>query len=180
MKKKRLISLTLALSLSAGLLTGCSKENDETQAHVSGDPESVVITDTERYESSLPVVDESTNQIIGYESAPQKKEFEPGTHIIMLRYDLLESLGYSNAESINSLNIEIPEGYQVLDIENFDGLGYKIGTVQTYGVDIWLINNEKVLVQPVYNKIFGKYDYSQPGSVVNELENDSVIKDKRY
>ena len=92
----------------------------------------------------------------------------------MIRYDFFDELGYYNAESVNSLSISVPDGYQVLNIENFNGLGGKIGTGQTYGVDIWYINNEKVLVDPVYNDSLEHYDYSQPGYLL--LEKDESEK----
>lgn len=179
MEKRRLVSLVLALTLSTGLLAGCDKQ---TQAHVSGDPDTVVITDREAYlasnatEEEVLVVDDKTNRIDSFEEVPESKEYEAGEHLIMIRYDLLDELGYSNAESINSVSISIPEGYEILSIENFIGLGSKIGTGQTYGVDVWYINNEKVLVDPVYNEALKHYDYSQPGTVI-ELEEDNVLED---
>lgn len=177
MNKKRIISLALAMALSTGLLTGCG---DKTQAHVSGDSESIVVTDREEYLASNDVItDQSFNKIDSYETVPEAKEFEPGEHLFMLRYDLLDELGYYNPESINSLSISIPEGYEILSMENFIGLGGKIGTCQTYGVDIWFINNEKVLVSPFYNEEFKHYDYSQPGSVIIDKDDISVTEDKR-
>lgn len=172
MEKKKIISLTLALALSTSLLTGCG---DKTQAHVSGDAESIVITDREQYEASLPVVNDSSNRIDNFEVAPDVKEFEPGEHVFMIRYDLFDELGYSNAESINSLSITVPDGYEILNLDNYIGLGGKIGTCQTYGVDVWYINNEKVVVEPVYNEAFKFYDYSQPGSVIVELDTDETL-----
>ena len=173
MDKKRIISLTLALALSTGLLSGCS---DKTKTEVSDNTESIVIADSEKYEDTLSVVNGSTNRIDHFEEAPEIKEFDPGEHVFMVRYHLLDELGYLNAESINSLSITVPEGYEILKLDNFVGLGGKIGTGQTYGVDVWFINNEKVAVKPVYNEIFRFYDYSQPGSVLIINENTENLE----
>ncbi len=97
---------------------------------------------------------------------PEVKVFEPGEHVFMVRYNLIDELGYSSSKGINSASITVPEGYEVLDLENFTGLGNKVGTGQTYGVDVWYINSEVVEVTPVYNEAFDTYDYSQPGQVV--------------
>lgn len=169
MEKKKIISLTLALALSTGLLSGCC---NKTQAHVSGDPSAIVVTDREQYLASNEIERESSlmdNQIDSFDKSPGSKEFDVGEHVFMVRYNFFDSLGYSNAESIDRLSISVPEGYEILNLENFIGLGSKIGTGQTYGVDVWYINNEKVLVRPYYNEKFEHYDYSQPGEVI-ELE----------
>lgn len=168
MDKKKIISLTLALAISTGLLSGCAKN---TQAHVSGDPATIVVTDREQYIASNGIETDTSmgNEIDSFENSPGSREFEAGEHVFMVRYNFFDSLGYSNAESIDRLSISVPEGYEILNLENFIGLGSKIGTGQTYGVDVWYINNEKVLVRPYYNEKFEHYDYSQPGEVI-ELE----------
>lgn len=178
MEKRKLVSLTLALAMSTGLLAGCAKQ---TQAFVSGDPEMVVVTDREEYlaENQDEVLENTEiNKIDSFESSPGSKEFEAGEHLFMIRYDFLEELGYDVAENINSLSITIPEGYKILSMENFNGLGTKIGTGQTYGVDIWFINNKKVLVAPYYNEEFEHYDYSRPGTIIelDETEDMSLRK----
>lgn len=178
MEKRKLISLTLALAMSTGLLSGCNKQ---TQAYVSGDPETVVVTDREKYlaeNQEETLKNNDINKIDSFETSPGSKEFEAGQHVFMIRYDLLEELGYEIANNINSLSITIPEGYEILSMENFTGLGTNIGTGQTYGVDIWFINNKKVLVEPFYNEKFEHYDYSRPGKVIEleEKEDMSLTK----
>ncbi len=172
MKNTRLISLTLALALSTGLLTGCG---EQTQAHVSGNEDMIVVTDREQYLASNDGQNTETDKtqdvtkIEGYQVAPEEKEYEPYEHLFMIRYDFMEELGYANARMIDRASIVIPDGYEILELESFSSLGGKIGTNQTYGVDVWFINTEPVLVKPVYNEAFKQYDYSQPGTVI-ELE----------
>ena len=178
MEKKKIISLTLALALSTGLLSGCS---NKTQAHVSGDPSAIVVTDREQYLASNEIERESSlmdNQIDSFDKSPGSKEFDVGEHVFMVRYSYLESFNYSRSQNIDRLSITVPEGYEILSIENFSGQGYKLGTDQTYGTDVWYINNEKVLVQPIYNETFEHYDYSQPGVVIELTENEEKILGK--
>lgn len=168
MNKRRIISLTLALAISTGLLSSCA---NQTQADVSEDTIAMDVVQTET-KNDVSVVDDSTYTIDNFDEVPESKEFEAGEHVFMIRYDILDELGYHNSESVNSLSITVPEGYSVLNMENFIGLGSKIGTCQTYGVDVWYINNEKVLVEPVYNEVFEHYDYSQPGKVIEQIKTE--------
>lgn len=175
MKKRKIVSLALALTLSSGLFSGCGKQ---TQAFVSGDPNTIVITDREAYLASngIDYDNDNTNIIDSFEVAPESKEYDVGEHLIMIRYNLFDNLGYESAQDINSLSISVPDGYEVFSIENFNGLDNKIGVGQTYGLDIWFINNKKVLVVPIYNEAFKYYDYSHFGIVI-ELEEDNVLED---
>ncbi len=174
MNKRRIISLALALAISTGLLSGCA---NQTQADVSEDTVVMDVVQTET-KNEVSVVDDSTYTIDNFDEVPESKEFDAGEHVFMIRYDILDELGYRNSESVNSLSITVPEGYSILNMENFIGLGGKIGTCQTYGVDVWYINNEKVLVEPVYNEAFEHYDYSQPGKVIEQVktEENGLIK----
>lgn len=160
MEKRKVISLVLVLAMSTGLMTGCG---NSTQSDVVEDTQSVVET------IAPSVVDKDTNRVHSYEKMPEVKVFEPGEHVFMIRYNLLDELGYSSAKGVNSASICVPEGYEILDLENYISLGSKIGTSQTYGVDVWFINNESVEVTPVYNEAFDSYDYSQPGKVIEPV-----------
>lgn len=157
MEKRKVISLVLTLAMSTGLMTGCG---NTTQTDVVEDTQSIAAT------IDPVVVDKGTNRIDNYEEMPEVKTYEAGEHVFMIRYNLLDELGYSSSKSITGASIPVPEGYEILDMENFIGLGSKVGTGQTYGVDVWYINNEVVEVSPVYNEAFKFYDYSQPGKVV--------------
>ena len=65
---------------------------------------------------------------------------------------------------------KIPEGYEILDIENFtEKYGY--GS-QTGGFDVWFINNQEVEVEPIYNATYETYDYSEPGRVTEVLKEE--------
>lgn len=163
MKKRKVLSLVLALAMSTGLMTGCG---NSTQTNVVEDTQSIIAT------TEPVVVDKETNRIDAYEEMPEVKVFEPGEHVFMIRYNLIDELGYTSSKGINSASITVPEGYEVLDLENFTALGNKVGTGQTYGVDVWYINNECVEVTPVYNEAFETYDYSQPGKVIEPTITD--------
>ena len=125
MNKRRIISLALALAISTGLLSGCA---NQTQADVSEDTVVMDVVQTET-KNEVSVVDDSTYTIDNFDEVPESKEFDAGEHVFMIRYDILDELGYRNSESVNSLSITVPEGYSILNMENFIGLGGKIGTI---------------------------------------------------
>ena len=164
MNKGKVISLVLVLAMSTGLMTGCG---NSTQTDVVDDTKSIV---------EQVVRSKDINRVDAYEEMPDVKFFEPGEHVFMIRYNFLDELVYPSAKGVNSASISVPEGYEILDIENFTGLGKKVGTGQIYGVDVWYINNDYVEVAPVLNEAFGTYDYSQPGKVVgNVVQNQNEL-----
>ena len=159
MNKKRVVSLLLACTLAGSLLSGCA---NDTQAHAADNTESIV-------ETVKPiVVDEDTNKVDSYKKIPEVKVFEPGEHVFMIRYDF-----NCNPDFLNSVSIGVPDGYEILDVENYISCNWDVGgnRAQTKGADVWYINNETVEVTPVYNDSFGSYDYSQPGKVI-EIEKE--------
>ena len=166
MEKRKVISLVLVLAMSTGLMTGCG---NSTQTDVVEDTQSVVET------IAPSVVDKDTNRVDAYEKMPEVKVFEPGEHVFMIRYNLLVGSSSKRATSINSASITLPDGYEILEIENYTSISVDQNKAQTYGVDVWYINNEKVVVEPVYNEAFKFYDYSQPGSVIVELDTDESL-----
>lgn len=116
-----------------------------------------------------------------YESAEEldTKVFEPYTHVYFKRYDLLKHDMFSNkifSKDVISGQIEIPEGYEILEIENFDELINR-GS-QTRGFDVWFINNTTVEVNPTYNSFYEKYDYSEPGRVIQLEDSEVKVKEK--
>ncbi len=155
MNNKKVKSLVAAIVIGTTLLTGCSSDK------------APVVEDTAAMETTEPTISVTvgTNRIDIFEEQPEAKEFEAGEHIYMSRYHVRRSIG---VENVSGVSITVPEGYQVLDFENYISLGGKIGTQQTYGVDVWFINDEKVLVKPVFNEGLGAYDYSQAGTVILE------------
>ena len=67
-------------------------------------------------------------------------------------------------------SIEIPEGYEVFDVENvaeFKGM--------TVAYDVWYQNTVPVEVTAVYNESIQGYDYSQFGTPI-ELEKQKVFQ----
>ncbi len=167
MESKKVISLVAALVVSAGLLTGCGSKDvpvvDNTSAVVTTEP---VISVSGNY-----------NKIDGFEKQPEEKVFEAGEHLFMKRYHLRDEANL-NVQSLSGVSITVPEGYEVLDFENYISLAGKIGTQQTYGVDVWFINNEDVVVKPVYNEATRMYDYSQAGTVIEKEVIEEYVPSK--
>ena len=148
MKKRKIVSLLLATTLSTSMLAGCANTNTER------------VTDTKQSPALEQVIEEQ---------ALENRNYEPYEHVFFKRY-YISNMGSSYySEKKSGGQIEIPEGYEILEIENFtEKIGY--GS-QTAGFDVWFINNKPVEVKSVYNNSLGIYDYSEPGVVVEqELE----------
>lgn len=167
--KKRIVSLALASMISMGMLTGCGAS--DTQAEIS--------SESEVKEEVREIAEANVHYFEQFYEVPEARIFEPGTHVIFIRYNYAGS-----AENFTSGRVDIPEGYEIINIENYterDGYGSETG-----GVDIWYINTETVLVEPVYkNEIRigysrnGYYDYSLPGTVIEKEQNDEMILNKK-
>ena len=135
------VSLCLALGIT---LSGCSTGG-------------TVVENTKQ----KPVVEQVAMQEV---QVPANKVYEPYEHVFYLRYDNLTEEKYS--EKVYGGQIVIPEGYEILEIENFNEyIGY--GS-QTRGFDVWFINNKKVEAKAVFNEATGAFDYSEPGTVIEE------------
>lgn len=166
MKKRKVVSLVLVLGLSTSLLSGCAST---TQTNMVENTESIIEENIDEV-----VVDANTNTIDKFDEMPDIRIYEPYEHIIMMRYNLLDNLISDCAEYVTGLSITAPEGYEILEIEDFQALGSKIGTSQSYGIDVWYVNTETVEVTPVFNEAFDFYDYSQPGKVIKIEETNDV------
>lgn len=168
MEKKKVVSVALVGMLSMGILSGCGIA--DTQAEVS--------KDAEIQEEVREIITVGENALEQYKEVPEAKTFEPGEHIFFIRY-----LYGTNPSYISSGNIVVPDGYSVMEIENFterDGYGSR-----TNGVDVWFINTETVLVEPVYKEEYsylfkehGYFDYSHPGVVLDLELNDEMTLTK--
>lgn len=171
MKKKNVISLILAMFLSTGTLTGCVER--ATQADGTNDAESLVEED---------VVAEAAitfGEVDQYGEKPASREYQAYEHVFMLRYDLLDDLGVNSSRNITGASFPNFEGYEIVSIQNFSGVGSKIGTTQTYGFDVWYTNVVPVVVEPLYHDYYRYYDYSQPGQVVEQevfYDQDSTLQ----
>lgn len=147
--KKNLMAIALASVIGVSSLTGCNAvETEENQT------ESIEMEEVSNEEEVL--VEEEQNF--------ENKVFEPYTHVYYVR-----TYNPSEPSTIKGGQVEIPEGYEILDIENWTqkhGYGSR-----NAGYDIWFINNKTVEVSPVYNETIGTYDYSQPGTVI-EMTNE--------
>ena len=95
-----------------------------------------------------------------------KKIFSPGTHII--EYSNVEMVGMSEMyEGYVDLNIDVPEGYELVDYEISDR---KMGPKDSYynrGYFVF-VNTEEVEAIGVYNVDLDKYLFSTPGAVIKE------------
>ncbi len=175
MKKKKLVSLVLAMSIGLASLTGCA-ETTYAQEQVKEEVvEEEVKTEVEEDPINFEAIAAAANKIQQFEEMPEAKEYDPGEHLFMQRFDLLKQLNYQNAKKINSIAIDVPEGYSVICMENFSAVGEFLGTTQTFGFDVWFINNEKVIVEPRFNEAFEHYDYSHAGTVVLEEKEEKQL-----
>lgn len=102
-KGKKIISLGLASMLSLGMLTGCGQSS--TQAEVAKEPE---------------VMSSVVNAFDSFSTNPGIKEFSPYEHVFFIRYDTLELSSNSYSENVSGGSITIPEGYEILFMQNFE------------------------------------------------------------
>ena len=153
MKKRKVASILLAAAIATTLLTGC----DNTGATMSNSSNSYAVEQVASQETQIP----------------KTKTYAPYEHVFYVRYSNLTNKRYS--EKVSGGQIEIPERYEILEIENWNKEMYK--SSQTGGFDVWFINNKPVEVQSVYNESTGGYDYSTPGTVIEmELEEEGPTK----
>ncbi len=142
MKSKRLFAIALALSTT---MMGCQEESSKEE----------IVDSTERssYVTEGEVVEEG-----------EIKQFDVGKHMFFIRYAPVDS--YKDVGG----SIEIPEGYEVFDVENvaeFKGM--------TVAYDVWYQNTVPVEVTAVYNESIQGHDYSQFGTPI-ELEKQKVYQ----
>ena len=134
-------TVMISLMLGLGITYACTAANVATKNQSNPQTELVAIVE---------------------EEVPEVVTYEPYEHVFYRRYNNLTKDSY--ATEVFSGQIEIPEGYEILEINNYDE---KLGNgSQTGGFDVWFINNQPVEVTPVYNPSVGGYDYSQPGQVI--------------
>lgn len=93
----------------------------------------------------------------------EEKTFEPYKHLFFIRTVNTDEL---RSKRITGGSIEIPEGYEVFCIENFNGGS----SSETAGYDIWYTNTVPVKVEPIYNESLEIYDYSHFGAPILEKE----------
>lgn len=107
---------------------------------------------------------------------PSNQEFEPYEHVFYRRYELLNP-SKDDTSSITEGQVEIPEGYEILEIENYTDTKGR-GSV-TRGFDVWFTNTETVTAEATYNEVTRQYEYSTPGKVVNSKEETPQQKVKQ-
>lgn len=148
MKKKKMMSLTMALVLGTMGLTGCSNNRMNIP--------------TEAVE-----VKTSKNLLEYYIEKPKSETKGPGEHVFFKRYYAPKI----KKDEINSMyiykmvqgSIRVPYGYEILDINTIsENNAY---SNPSNGIDVWFKNTERVIVEPVYNEKTGLYDYSDFGMI---------------
>ena len=152
MEKRKVALLLLMASLATATLSGCTTENtDNLLADVKQDPKM------------------ATTEVVEEEKKVEKKTYKAGEHVFFKRYRMTTGSGYY-AEEFTGGQITIPEGYEILDIENY--AEYVGKGSQTGGFDVWFIKNKDVEVEPVYNAKIKAYDYSEPGTIVETMDEE--------
>lgn len=156
-KKLALFSTVGALSMTS--ITGClgKTSTEEERNKVSSTKEEIFMENT-----ALEQLQEET------------RTFEPYQHLFFIRVDLLIGSSEAYSEDLKSGSVDIPEGYRVFEIENFNGREGQ--SSQTKGYDIWFTNEVPVEVTATYNEAYGKYDYSHFGIPVIEKEDEAAIQ----
>ena len=145
MNKKRRTALIASALVAAGILSGC-------------DSKETVTIDGEQYvqngEEYIKI--ENTTMI-----------FEPRTHIVqyMVKDENSESFNsYSSKTGYLKYNIEIPEGYELFDVEPWIS-----SSESTAGVIYFFINTERVEVTSEYDINTNTYLFNNPGVVVKDM-----------
>lgn len=163
---KKLTIFSTVATLSLMTLPGCTHKNrtddleelneltEQMDEYSEEKAEKKVI---EEIRTALEQIEENTQE-------NTTKIFEPYEHLLFVRVDTFIEKGI--AEHISGGNINIPEGYKVIDIENY--IVTERYSSQTGGYDIWFTNEVPVEVKSIYNESLGKYDYSNFGTPIEE------------
>ena len=145
MNKRKVGALVISMAIATSLLSGCAMMDYYKEEASKKETEEIVqVQPTE-----VPRREEET------------KVFEIGRHIFSQRFFTRR---VQNQE-LSGNQINIPEGYEVLEIENFNG-GTSYGYSVTSGYDVWFINTQVVEATEVYNETINDYEYSAPGRVI--------------
>lgn len=169
MRKKYLKKLTIfstVATMSMISFSGCLNKtrNDElnntTEINLDNQEKNI----EEKIKSALEKIEENTQE-------ETTKIFKPYEHVFFVRVNLLTEK--SSARKIKGGNIIVPEGYTVLEIENFsdrDSYGS-----QTEGYDIWFTNKVPVEVETIFNEALEKYDFSNFGTpIIDNKEKEKI------
>lgn len=166
-KIKKLAVYSTVGALVMTNLTGClgqEKEEDKKVPHVEA-PQ----TEEEIFNSK-----QALNQLQEEVKEKETRTFEPYQHLFFIRVDLFSITEEFVSANINGGSVNIPEGYKVFTIENFNE-EYNPGS-QTRGYDIWFTNEVPVEVTSIYNEELKAYDFSHFGLPVEEKENEETIQ----
>ena len=150
MKKNNVIATALALAIGTTMLTACNNEAEVTN---------------EEDQTNL-----FTDLYMGVNEG-DVYTFEPYEQLFFIRY----SEEGVKARDTKGGSVEIPDGYEVVAVEQFFEPVYN--SPQTRGYDVWYTNNQTVEVKAIYNEAYGRYDFSQFGKV-KENEYKSVSSQK--
>ena len=141
-------SLLLSTVVTLALLTGCTKKEDTIV--VDGD---TYVKSGDEYVLTIP---ETNPEII--------KRFEPGTHIVEIRFN--EPWDTKNNISYVGVPFEIPEGYELYD---FDTMQWKSSSYLYLRSTYVFINTKTVDAVGVFEELYNKYVFKEPGTVVEDM-----------
>lgn len=148
MRYSKIPVLALSIVLGTGMV-GCNSSNNEDNYEDVGNNQEVV------------------NNI--KEEKTESKIFQPYEHVFFKRIDLFETLERGKfSENITQGQVDVPEGYEVLTIQNYNSISGN--TTQTRGYDVWFTNNEPVEAKLIVNPVTGVEEYSEAGVVISEEE----------
>jgi len=158
-KKIAIYGTTAAIALAT--LTGCGEQTEKVEELTITTPP----TEEEIFKENV-----ATEQLSKEIKQGDSKVFEPYQHLFYVRFN--SDTRYS--ENITGGSIEIPTGYKVFEIENFNTSNRY--SSQTGGYDVWFINEVPVEVNAVYNEFLEKYDYSRFGVPIQKEKDEEAIQ----
>lgn len=165
MKVKKIAIYGTTAAIALATLTGCGEQTENVEELTITAPP----TEEEIFKENV-VTEQLSEEIKQGDS----KVFEPYQHLFYVRFNLDKLTGLP--DDITGGSIEIPTGYKVFEIENFNVANRYAS--QTGGYDVWFINEVPVEVNAVYNESLGKYDYSRFGVPIKTEKEESIQKTK--
>lgn len=167
--KKLAVYSTIGALVMTNLIGCLCKRKEEATAEIRN------ISRIERPQTEEEIFSSNSalEQLQEHVKEGETRIFEPYQHLFFVRVDLFSITEELKSQKINGGSVNIPEGYKVLTIENFNAYSPHS---QTRGYDIWFTNEVPVEVTSIYNEELGAYDFSHFGLPVEEKENEETIQ----
>lgn len=151
MKVKKIAVYGTTAAIALATLTGCGEQTEKVEElTITAQP-----TKEDIFQEKV-ITDQLSEEITKGES----KIFAPYRHLLFMDFNSLNLSLYLG-------NIEIPDGYEVLEIE-----------ASSSNIFIWFTNTVSVEVTAVYNRNLGDYDYSHFGVPIKTEKEKSIQKTK--